>query len=133
EFYPTVSPLQETERLPFTISLSPTPVTAIDKILYVDLTGTVNQLNPGTDFIVDLTSEPARIGPVPGGLWPQGIIGLANVQVFFTAGFSPYSTATLTETLPAGTPPKFNPDVTLAIGIPSGLNGALLILTNEVF
>lgn len=131
--YPTASPLQETERLPFTIALRPTPVTAITKIVYIDLTGNSTQLNPGTDFVVDLTSDPARVGPIPGGSWPQGIIGLSNVQVFFTAGFDIDPAAVLTETLTAGTPPKFNTAVSLSTGLPGELKAALLILTNEFY
>jgi hypothetical protein len=131
--YPTVSPLQESDRLPFTIYLKPTPVTAIEKITYIDLQGNSATLLPGTDFTVDLISEPARVNPLPGGRWPQGLIGISYVEIYFTAGYAADPTATEDVIISAGSPAKQNTEFKFANGIPLDLKQALLILTNEFY
>jgi hypothetical protein len=131
--YPTVSPLQETDRLPFTIYLKPTPVTAIEKILYIDLQGESTELLPGTDFAVDLFSEPARVSPLPGGRWPQGLIGISYVEVYFTAGYSDDPAAVEDVSVSSGSPPKQNTAFKFANGIPLDLKQAIAILTNEFY
>ncbi len=131
--YPTVSPLQETDRLPFTIYLRPTPVTAVEKITYIDLQGNSAILLPGIDFAVDLISEPARISPLPGGSWPQGLIGISYVEVHFTAGFSVDPTDVEDVFVSAGSPARENVEFVFANGIPLDLKQALLILTNDFY
>jgi hypothetical protein len=46
-------------------------------------------LLPGKDFVVDFTSIPARISPIPGQRWPVGITGINTVAIFYTAGYQP--------------------------------------------
>jgi hypothetical protein len=73
---------------PFEIKLLVGPVTTIGNVSYVDVFGNDQQLVPYLDFSVDL-SDGARIAPLPGQRWPQGIVGIGNVRIPFVAGYQP--------------------------------------------
>jgi uncharacterized phiE125 gp8 family phage protein len=63
------------------------PVTAIDSITYIDMTGT-SQIMPATDYVVDPSGQLARITPKFGKIWPIPLPQIAAVQVNFTAGYA---------------------------------------------
>lgn len=132
--YPIASPYKETDRFPFTIPLTHSPVTAVTKIVYIDQTGNSATLLPGRDFEVDLGSEPARIGPLPGGRWPIGIVGLSAVQVYYTAGYSS-DPAAINDTVVTGTPtpPDQTTEFKFAVGIPADLKVAMLMLIADAY
>jgi hypothetical protein len=96
---------------PFQILLRRNPVTAVDHIEYVDISGNIQTLTPGADFMVDLVSTPARIAPLPSGRWPTAMSGLNNVRIYLTAGGTQATAGTIgtsTETVTdpgAPTPP----------------------------
>lgn len=79
------------------IELLPVPVSAVTSITYVDTAGATITLVQGTDYQVDLESEPARVLPAYGKYWPTPRWDTANaVQVTFTAGVAD------AESVPAG-------------------------------
>jgi hypothetical protein len=126
---------QERNRLPFVIPIGKSPVTAVTRIVYIDQAGNSQQLLPGQDFEVDLGSEPARIGPLPNGRWPIGMVGLSSVQVFFTAGYTATVNTDIQDTVITGTPtpPEQTTEYTFVNSIPADLKLAMLILVNEAF
>jgi len=66
-------------RLPMVATLS------VESITYIDLTGTLQTLDP-SQYYVDLTSEPARIVPMPGLYWPYTQSYLpGSVTILYTA------------------------------------------------
>lgn len=124
-------------RLPFEIPLIGNIVTAVDHIEYLDPTGTPQILLPGMDFIADMTSVPARVLPLPNGVWPQCILSANCVQIFFTAGYNqnPSTIETVTDTdgtTESGdtppTPPQQQVSFTYVTGIPQTLYVAILML-----
>lgn len=59
---------------------------AVQSITYIDLTGTVQTLNPAL-YYLDANSEPSRLVPQPGVYWPYTQSWLpGSVCVTFTAG-----------------------------------------------
>jgi hypothetical protein len=85
--YPAIGGLQNQMVSPFEKRLMRTPVTSVEKILYVGTDGKTHQLTPGVDFVCDFSSQPGRLTPLPGQRWPVGIIGINTVQIFFSAGY----------------------------------------------
>ncbi|RZU39333.1 head-tail connector protein [Edaphobacter modestus] len=71
---------------PLCIRLPRPGTVSVESIAYRDLTNTVQTLDPST-YYVDLTSEPARIVPMPSLTWPTTQLYLpGSVQVTYTAG-----------------------------------------------
>lgn len=69
-----------------TIMLPRSPLLSVDSIQYVDLSGTLQTLDPST-YQADLISEPGRVLPAMGAYWPM-VSPVANVvQIKFTAGY----------------------------------------------
>lgn len=68
------------------ILLPKSPVIQVVSITYTDMGG-VKQTMPATDYVVDLTCEPARITPVFGKVWPINLPQINSVQVTFDAGY----------------------------------------------
>jgi uncharacterized phiE125 gp8 family phage protein len=62
------------------------PVLQIVSIKYLDMSGATQTLVEGTDYVVDLTSEPARITPPFGKIWPVTLPQIGAVQVVFDCG-----------------------------------------------
>lgn len=71
------------------------PILQVVSIQYLDTNG-VQQTMPSTDYIVDLTSEPARITPVFGKIWPIALPQIGSVTVTYDAGFAAPFTADAT-------------------------------------
>jgi hypothetical protein len=136
--YPVASPFRETDRLPFVIPITHVPVVEVTKIVYVQQDGTEATLLPGTDFAVDLGSQPARVDPLPGGRWPIGIIALSNVRVFYVAGYSADDTE-ITDVLfydNQSPPQPLKNQVSefkFASGIPADLKLAMLMMVADAY
>lgn len=102
-------------RSPFEIALLRNPVQAVEKIVYLDLTGTLQTILPDTDFAADLTSTPGRVLPLPTppgtvplkSLWPVCLPGPQSVAIFYTAGYYTVQDEMTDETTPRdlGFPP----------------------------
>lgn len=69
------------------IYLQRAPVIRVVSIQYLDMAGTV-QTMPESDYTVDYTSEPVRITPVFGKIWPIPLPQIGAVWVNFDAGFA---------------------------------------------
>ncbi|MGP8437179.1 head-tail connector protein [Paraburkholderia fungorum] len=69
------------------IYLQRAPVIRVVSIQYLDMTGTV-QTMPDTDYTVDYSSEPVRITPVFGQIWPIPLPQIGAVWVNFDAGYA---------------------------------------------
>lgn len=69
------------------------PVLAVSSITYIDAAGATQTL-AASDYVVDLTAEPARITAAPGKVWPVTQPGrIASVTVNYTAGYLAGGTA----------------------------------------
>jgi hypothetical protein len=83
------------QRSPYEITLLRNPVQAIDHIVYVDVNGNPQTLEPETDFVADTTSVPGRVTPLPVNvgslplvaLWPACLPGPKSVAIYFSAGY----------------------------------------------
>src|SRR5581483_5564208 len=133
--FPASGPLYATGQLPFIIPIDKTPVTAVTQIIYMDTAGNSQTLLPGRDFVVDLGSEPARIGPLPGGRWPLGMVGLSAVQVYFTAGYTATVDADSADVTISGAPnpPKQTTEFKFVTSIPADLKLAMLLLIADAY
>ncbi|MFM0256097.1 head-tail connector protein [Paraburkholderia sediminicola] len=74
------------------IYLQRAPVIRVLSIQYLDMTG-VAQTMPDTDYTVDYSSEPVRITPVFGQIWPIPLPQIGAVWVNFDAGYAAPVTA----------------------------------------
>lgn len=63
------------------------PLVTVDSIQYVDLTGTLQTMDP-TSYTVDAVSEPGRLTTSTGSYWPNVKFQPNAVQITFTAGYS---------------------------------------------
>jgi uncharacterized phiE125 gp8 family phage protein len=71
---------------PLAIRLPRPSTVSVESITYRDLSNTVRTLDPAT-YYVDITSEPARIVPMPSFTWPTTQLYLpGSVQVTYIAG-----------------------------------------------
>ncbi len=68
------------------VQLDRNPVQSVESIQYLD-TGAVWQTMPSTDWVTELQSEPARITPVFGKIWPISLPQIGAVKINFTAGY----------------------------------------------
>ena len=71
---------------PGMIHLDKCPLISLDSIKYIDMSGT-SQTMPATDYVVDGSSEPVRITPVFGKIWPIPVPQVGAVQLNFTSGY----------------------------------------------
>lgn len=63
------------------------PVQSVDSITYVDTDGTTRTLSASL-YTVDVRSQPARITPAFGQIWPSVRTQVGSVVVAFTAGYA---------------------------------------------
>lgn len=68
------------------IRLPRPPLQSIVSITYIDGTGTQQTLDP-TTYLVDTNTEPGRITPSYGNIWPIIRQQIGSVQVTFVAGY----------------------------------------------
>ena len=70
------------------ISLPQPPLLSVDQLVFIDSTGTPNTLTAPA-YQVDNVSEPGRLAPLAGAVWPVTAPGVLNaVQIHFTSGFA---------------------------------------------
>lgn len=67
------------------LSLEYGPVLTVRSITYLDMAG-ARQTVPAADYVVDASSNPARIAPVFGKVWPSSLPQIGSVEVTFDAG-----------------------------------------------
>ena len=67
--------------------LQKSPIQSVDSIIYTDMAGSTQTIVQGTDYVTDLDSEPGRITPPFGRVWPIPLPQIAAVRVTFTAGY----------------------------------------------
>ena len=83
----------------------------VTAIRYLDMQGN-RQTLPPADYTVDYTSEPCRITPVFGQIWPIPLPQIGAVEVNFTAGYAvPVTFSGNTMTVPADWQPYSVGDV----------------------
>lgn len=73
------------DAFPSAIVLPVSPVTAIASVKYLDTAG-VEQTLPGTAYVADLNSIPARIAPAANASWPATADRTGAVRIRFNAG-----------------------------------------------
>jgi uncharacterized phiE125 gp8 family phage protein len=82
------APYSQTFSLPGNaILLRRYPVIQVVSIQYLDMQGTVQTVDPAT-YVVDYSTEPVRITPVFGQIWPIPMPQIASVWVTFDAGYA---------------------------------------------
>jgi len=105
-----------------TIALPRPRVINVSSITYLDQTG-IQQSLPLTDFVVDYNSEPARIAPNPGGLWPFTEFYVpGSVAITYTTG-SYVNQVEETVTIPASSPYTYTPLQSPVTAIQAVVNG----------
>lgn len=76
------------DRFPcWVITLERPPVTSITSLQYVDTDGATQTLDP-SKYLADLHSEPARITPAYGQVWPSARCQMNAVTVTYVAGYA---------------------------------------------
>jgi uncharacterized phiE125 gp8 family phage protein len=81
------------------VQLNKSPVQSVISVKYLDMGGTM-QTMPPADYKVDISTEPARITPVFGKIWPVTLPQIGSVEITFTSGYG---------TLDNSTPPVWVP------------------------
>lgn len=69
------------------VFLEKSGVKAISQIKYLDMSG-VSQVMPAANYVVDYSSEPCRITPWFGQIWPIPLPQIGACEVDFTAGYA---------------------------------------------
>ena len=69
------------------IILEKSQVRVVNAIQYLDMNG-VSQIMPPANYTVDYTSEPCRITPVFGQIWPIPLPQIGAIEVDFAAGYA---------------------------------------------
>ena len=69
------------------IILEKSQVRVVNAIQYLDMNG-VSQIMPPANYTVDTTSEPCRITPVFGQIWPIPLPQIGAIEVDFAAGYA---------------------------------------------
>lgn len=80
------------------------PVILIGTFQYQNENGEITVMDPATDFIQDLQSNPARLTPPFGQMWPVARVVLNAVQIDFQTGYA----VPISLTSPAGSPDDNN-------------------------
>lgn len=96
---------------PLAISVPNPPLQSVTSIQYVDQNGDPQTLDPA-DYLVDTSSEPARITPVYNGSWPIARAQMNAVTVTYVCGYTPGE----------GSPTDY------AENVPEGLKAAIKLL-----
>lgn len=76
------------------ITLERGPVTRVLSIQYLDMSRTIQTVDPAT-YTVDYASDPVRITPVFGTIWPIPLPEIGSVWVNFEAGYAAPAVAVL--------------------------------------
>ena len=106
------------------IVLERSAVQQVTAINYLDMGGNAQVLPPNL-YTVDYTSEPCRITPVFGQIWPIPLPQIGSVSVDFTAGYAvPVTLSGNTMTVPADWQPYAVGDA-VRFSLADATNGAL--------
>jgi uncharacterized phiE125 gp8 family phage protein len=90
---------QVEDYFPWVIQLRMYPVLQVVSIQYLDLQGVIQTVDPLT-YVVDYASQPVRITPVFGQIWPIPVPQIGAVWVTFDAGYAaPIAAATVAGTI----------------------------------
>jgi hypothetical protein len=60
---------------------------SVELFQYLDQNGDTQEMEEGTDFIQDLDSQPARLMPLFGAMWPVARVVANAVQVDYVTGY----------------------------------------------
>lgn len=93
------------------------PVISVQDMTYVDSNGTAQTLLQDVNFVLDRSSEPARIFPKIGTFWPPNLYVANSCVIHYTAGYDTNPAAVDVHTVLAS-PPNQQPVSTLHTGIP---------------
>lgn len=88
----------------YAVQLPYPPVNTIVNFQYQDANGNVTVMEAGTDFTEDLLSNPARLTPPFGKMWPVARVVVNAIQIDFGVGYA----MPLTLSVNAGSPPSAN-------------------------
>jgi uncharacterized phiE125 gp8 family phage protein len=69
------------------VLLNRSPVVSVISVRYLDMGG-LWQIMPATDYVVESSSEPARITPAFGKIWPPTLPQIGSVEILFDAGYA---------------------------------------------
>lgn len=69
------------------VLLNRSPVVSVISVRYLDMGG-LWQIMPATDYVVESSSEPARITPTFGKIWPPTLPQIGSVEILFDAGYA---------------------------------------------
>lgn len=69
------------------VLLNRSPVVSVVSVRYLDMGG-LWQIMPMTDYVVESSSEPARITPAFGKIWPPTLPQIGSVEILFDAGYA---------------------------------------------
>ncbi len=112
------------------IVLEKSAARSVTAIRYLDMQGGWQTL-PSAAYTVDYTSEPCRITPVFGQIWPIPLPQIGAVEVTFTAGYAvPVTFSGNTMTVPADWQPYSVGDVVQLSNVGGMLPAALSPTTN---
>lgn len=75
------------DSFPDIIYLPLSPLQTVSSVKYLDYSGTEKTLVLNTDYLVDSYSEPARITPCYGQVWPITYPVVNAVRIVFVAGY----------------------------------------------
>lgn len=100
------------------ILLNKSPVQSVESIKYLDMGG-VQQTMSAADYVVDTSSEPARITPKFGRIWPIALPQIGSIEVAFTAGYGAPNNAT---------PPVWSP-----VQVPEGIKRWMLMRVGSLY
>lgn len=101
---------------------------------YQDQDGDLVVMNPGTDFTPDLDSQPARLTPLFGQMWPVARVTVNAVQVDYVTGYAGPVTVAMNAGSAALTASiNFLPrDVGMPISIPNAATGGKTPLATSI-
>jgi hypothetical protein len=71
----------------YAIVLPYSPVQSIDTFTYLANNQDTVTMQEGTDYRADLLSNPARLTPVWGAVWPVALVETNAVQITYTVGY----------------------------------------------
>ena len=96
--------------------------------------GSVNVMVPGTEFIIDLDSQPARLTPMFGQMWPVARVAANAVQVDYVTGFAgPITVGMTAGSAVLASPFNFLPrDIGAPISIPNAAAGGKTPLQTSI-
>lgn len=108
------------------IKIKRPPLVSVQSIIFIGTDGRPYTLNPGQDFVVDITGPIGRIRPIPYTIWPLTLHVPAAIAIALTAGYAPNPDSvagatiiepeTLTQALnPAWQPNKATPQYSFLI------------------